>query len=658
MQKYESKLSLPYSNAFNSLMGFDVVEEQLFLIRESGILDAEYYMSQLPPEEVAQIVALGSSPLENNLIIYYINYGDERRLSPHPIFDTDYYYEKYPDVHASEITALFHFLKYGWAESRNPHPMFDTALVKNQMGESDRNPLLAYITSPPGSLNPHSMIDEKYIIDQMNEIDAEHHNAISTLLRPENDRINPCRDFDSLRYLKAYPDLRNNAPAISALYHFLRYGRSEGRWIFPVSASLKGIAKQIDEICLIEPNIVPPGTDLYELPTSFSKDHGQDIRKTLKSLLPLIESSNWEYIYLLPNLKRGGAEKVLVNFLNAQASNCGSSNIAVILTDSSDNEIENWLPQVKNVTYFDIGRYRDALLTDGGLKTLAATFRLVECKHLFILNSYVGWTLVENYGATLKQQIKLHGFAFCYDYDRENRRVGYAWTHLRDCLPYLSRVITDNYSMIGQFKSDLRLNNAEAEKFLVVKQPAPLAAVQWDDQSTSNSRGRQHKILWASRIHPQKNVGLAFEIARELPDVRFFIAGGPIAELPKSECIPANCEILGEYSDFSHLLNHRFDLFLYTSKWDGLPNVLIEAAAHGIPVVASNVGGVAEIVDSETGWIVDDYLTKDQYIAAIEDAFNNNDERLRKAKNMFRLVNTNHSWDSFCRTIERNFCGQ
>ncbi|HEY6973172.1 MAG TPA: glycosyltransferase, partial [Nitrospiraceae bacterium] len=47
-----------------------------------------------------------------------------------------------------------------------------------------------------------------------------------------------------------------------------------------------------------------------------------------------------------------------------------------------------------------------------------------------------------------------------------------------------------------------------------------------------------------------------------------------------------------------------FDAFLLTSHWEGLPRVLLEARAAGIPVVATRVGGVEEvIVEGRHGWL-------------------------------------------------------
>jgi glycosyltransferase involved in cell wall biosynthesis len=50
------------------------------------------------------------------------------------------------------------------------------------------------------------------------------------------------------------------------------------------------------------------------------------------------------------------------------------------------------------------------------------------------------------------------------------------------------------------------------------------------------------------------------------------------------------------------------DLFLMGSYYEGFPNVLLEAGAHGLPVVAFNApGGIAEIItDNENGLLVED----------------------------------------------------
>jgi glycosyltransferase involved in cell wall biosynthesis len=62
-------------------------------------------------------------------------------------------------------------------------------------------------------------------------------------------------------------------------------------------------------------------------------------------------------------------------------------------------------------------------------------------------------------------------------------------------------------------------------------------------------------------------------------------------------------ELLGERGDVPALLADS-DVFVLSSRSEGLPVAVIEAMASGLPVVASNVGGVGELVNAETGILV------------------------------------------------------
>ncbi|MBU6321326.1 MAG: glycosyltransferase [Patescibacteria group bacterium] len=74
----------------------------------------------------------------------------------------------------------------------------------------------------------------------------------------------------------------------------------------------------------------------------------------------------------------------------------------------------------------------------------------------------------------------------------------------------------------------------------------------------------------------------------------------------EAERVRANVSFLGDLSHESAL--HELaeaDVFALSSRWEGCPNVVLEAMAYGLPVVATNVGGVPELVQNgATGLLV------------------------------------------------------
>ncbi|MCQ4384065.1 glycosyltransferase family 4 protein, partial [Clostridioides difficile] len=65
----------------------------------------------------------------------------------------------------------------------------------------------------------------------------------------------------------------------------------------------------------------------------------------------------------------------------------------------------------------------------------------------------------------------------------------------------------------------------------------------------------------------------------------------------------------------------EYDALVYTSWFDGLPNVILEAMGSGLPVIAPNIGGIGEaVLDGETGMLIEASNDIDEAVDAYRDA--------------------------------------
>ena len=109
-------------------------------------------------------------------------------------------------------------------------------------------------------------------------------------------------------------------------------------------------------------------------------------------------------------------------------------------------------------------------------------------------------------------------------------------------------------------------------------------------------------IGWIGRVTGVKNPLRALEIAKLFPNAQFLLAGGgDLLDQVRAQA-PKNTKVLG-WTDAAKLFAAS-DIILSTSENEGMPIALIEAQLASKPVVATNVGGVAEVVlNNKTGFV-------------------------------------------------------
>jgi glycosyltransferase involved in cell wall biosynthesis len=110
-------------------------------------------------------------------------------------------------------------------------------------------------------------------------------------------------------------------------------------------------------------------------------------------------------------------------------------------------------------------------------------------------------------------------------------------------------------------------------------------------------------VVSVGRLVPQKHHALALRAIASTPDVAYVIVGdGPLrndlAALAGELSIADRVRFVGARRDAVSIVAAA-DLFVLSSRWEGLPLVVLEALAAGTPVVATDVRGVRELVTHE-----------------------------------------------------------
>jgi glycosyltransferase involved in cell wall biosynthesis len=114
------------------------------------------------------------------------------------------------------------------------------------------------------------------------------------------------------------------------------------------------------------------------------------------------------------------------------------------------------------------------------------------------------------------------------------------------------------------------------------------------------------------RFSAQKNpldwVAIAGRVGRSLPEAWFLLVGdGPlrpqVEQALKDEGIFKRTVLTGLRREVAQMMS-AIDVFLLTSLWEGLPRVIPEAMAMGVPVVAYQIDGIVEAVQpGKTGYL-------------------------------------------------------
>ena len=176
-----------------------------------------------------------------------------------------------------------------------------------------------------------------------------------------------------------------------------------------------------------------------------------------------------------------------------------------------------------------------------------------------------------------------------------------------------SRVIVSAKSVRDLYVSQIQCDPAKID--------VVYNAVDWKSAQRTRSRGEMRAELGIApnakvagviaRLTEQKGHRYLFKAMEtpELPDLHLIVVGdGDLRDALHAETkalnIASRVHFLGARRDLGDLLG-AMDVFVMPSLWEGLPLSMILAMGAGLPVVATEVAGIPEVVENrKTGWLV------------------------------------------------------
>lgn len=258
----------------------------------------------------------------------------------------------------------------------------------------------------------------------------------------------------------------------------------------------------------------------------------------------------------------------------------------------------------------------------------------------------------------------IHGWEF---YDGQNRLI--KWLYIT--LERLTARITTRLIAVCEaaIKKGLNYKIGTSNKYRLIYYGIDYNAfsnIRQDREYTKRCLGLREDNFIVGMIacfKPQKAhrdlIKAASLIVREVPGVQFLLVGDGALRSKMIRQIERlglgdRFVLAGWRKDIPQILSN-LDLVVLSSLWEGLPIVILEAMAAARAVVATNVGGVSEIVkEAKTGFLVEVGNYK-QIANRITFLINNRHLATQMGRSAQQSLNGTFSIDSMIRNIEETY---
>jgi glycosyltransferase involved in cell wall biosynthesis len=455
----------------------------------------------------------------------------------------------------------------------------------------------------------------------------------------------PSPNFDGGWYLHNYQDVAQAQE--NPLVHYLRYGNREGRLPGLSQGNLQTIRSALDDLRDIEPDIASDvrleRPDRLPISQCFIKT---SLYSAWDNVFSAIQKS-YDHLIFIPEFARDDSALSAANAALSIIAEHGDHSVLVVATDRGSKESLAWFADTTD--HIVISDYAAELSQDELVRIVEMLIFVMMPRGVLNINSRACWDAIRRRGKALSNFSRIYAILSGHDYYNDGRPRGFVHTHFRSCIANLTRVYTDHQTIIRFLASEFALPKGLRSRLTFVPQPVLSGISQ--RSFVQNLDSVRMPVLWAERICRENNVDLLISLIKCAPWVHFDVYGGGEYDYLKALRIlsnaASNLSLMGDVYSVTALPTEHYAAFLFTSCWEGLPQTLINVAARGIPVIAPAVGGIAELVNDETGWLIQGNMDSDGYLSALRDIWTRPQEAERRVGNMVARVREYHSWAAY-----------
>ena len=538
----------------NDLLWHYLVKGQFAPRRVVGLISGPVYSDRLAAAGLPRPM-----PCMNPLL-HWLMVGRPARIIPTHLFEEDFYLAKNPDLVRWKQWLFDHYIQHGILESRDASPYFESRWY------AQSNPAAAAV----GALN-HYLRDGE-----------------AKGLRPAK----------SLWLDDLSPDLME-AKGSKLDAATILFEEKTRRLTSPI------IAEAFERAAQIEPLVHRPygPRRLNWLPFR----HVSNIAVApARHLAGMLGSETFENVVLVPHCRMAGSARVAGELVRALNALYPATRVLLVMTDASTFEYPEWFGD--RYALVDLPSLVENEAAGAAAVVLLDMLRCVGPKRIFNVNSKAAWDLFMTHGRAINREHAIFSYLFTWDINEHGHKGGYPISYFEKCFDHQTGMLFDNDTLKIELSERYMLPADAQAKIKVLITPIDAAALPTKELGFEARReaGKPLRVMWAGRFDRQKRFDLVIDLAAAMPDIEVHAWGREVLDNPtwtKAD-LPPNIELRGTYRSLHEIDFNAFDLFLYTAAWDGLPTILLDIGAIGMPTIASMVGGIPELLDDSVAWPV------------------------------------------------------